>query len=187
MASDKPEIPIDFLAVPQLKDLSNLKQWKRSVRQHATYHDLNAFFDGTAEEPKLVPEREQYYRKRVHAMVIMTSSIQHVEEQLEAAGWKSETENDPKVLWDLILVALPKFAEPAVPKLFDELINASQEPGVTLHAFNSRFHYLADRLTDLDVELPTKAKLLLMMKAIKSRYPQWHNFLERDFEKGSIT
>jgi hypothetical protein len=35
----------------------------------------------------------------------MTAKITAVEPLLEAAGWKSETELDPKVLWDLIITS----------------------------------------------------------------------------------
>ncbi|OTB03177.1 hypothetical protein M426DRAFT_180743 [Hypoxylon sp. CI-4A] len=61
------------------------------------------------------------------------------------------------------------------------------EAGVTLHAFNHRFHKVANHLADLGAEMPAKAKLLLMLNAIKARYPIWHNFVQREFEKGMIT
>ncbi|KAI1097270.1 hypothetical protein F4804DRAFT_351885 [Jackrogersella minutella] len=189
MANDDDNTQVYLPLIPKLTGENNLKQWKRFIRNHINYYGLNAFFDGTAKEPTGGDEatKLKFRQNRIHALILVTSSIsQEVEEQLEAAGWKDD-ESDPQVLWDLILVTMSKVSASSVPKLFYELMSSKLEPGVTLHTFNSNFHKIANRLTELDVPLPPKAKLLLFLKAIKDRYPKWHSSLERDFEKGTLT
>ncbi|CAJ2510353.1 Uu.00g050560.m01.CDS01 [Anthostomella pinea] len=185
MASPFNQLP----PIPQLLGEQNLKQWKRSIRQHAVYYDLIKFIDTHSMRPEL-PNQRKWEQDRVHAMAPITSTITAVEEQLEAAGWDSENEQDPKVLWDLVIATfttIPNIHEQSAPQLFYELMDATLEDGVTLRAFNSRFNTVANRLAALDLPIPPKAKLLLMMRAIKHRQPLWNSNLERDFETGALT
>lgn len=118
----------------------------------------------------------------------MTSFIIKVKDNLIAAGWKHDgSVKDPKILWDLVCKTIPKNFEQSVPQLFNEFIAAKLDNGTPFRRYNARFHYLADRLAQLDVALPPKAKMFLMWNVIKDRYPELSNYFQNVYDEGKLT
>ncbi|KAI4870898.1 hypothetical protein F4820DRAFT_148479 [Hypoxylon rubiginosum] len=172
--------------IPKLLGVENLEQWKRCIIQHRDYYGLKPYFDGTAKEPDDLDARHKYKEERIHAAILMYTSIYPVRELLRAAGLNG-LETDPKVLWDLILTAIPKLSAQSFPELLHEFKNANLERGVSLHSFNARFHVVVDRLADIGLYVCPEEKLLHMMLAIKGRYAVWYASLKRDHQDGILT
>lgn len=82
-------------------------------------------------------------------MSILTASLTKVLQKLENAGWDMDDKEDPKVLYDLVLSVIPKQSEKSVPALFYELINLKLADGIPLEQWNSRLHFLHNRLKQL--------------------------------------
>lgn len=182
------EPSFNFPPVPQLTGECNLKAWKRHIYQSCIYYDLEGFLLGTEPEPQDVDEFLRWRKRRVQCMIIITHSLRtpEIEAQLEIAGWK-ENEEDPKVLYDLVLSTIPKIPEQSIPELFYQLIDLKMDTVTSLSDYTIKFREITDRLQQLGLPVDDRVKMLMIMKQLKSRYPLWHTLLERDFHKGTLT
>ncbi|CAJ2508635.1 Uu.00g136610.m01.CDS01 [Anthostomella pinea] len=171
----EPTAVLALQPIPILKGEINLKQWKRAVRQHATYFGILEHIETNLVLPEDAThiQKVTFTRSRVHAHMLLTSTIAPVEAQLEAAGWDDE-DDSPHTLGSLIVKNIHKVSENSVTQLFRQFMNLKLEQGMLLRDFNAKFHRLLNRLAELDLVMPEKAKILMILEAVKTRYPEWH-------------
>ncbi|KAI1200754.1 hypothetical protein F5X97DRAFT_291933 [Nemania serpens] len=106
----------------------------------------------------------------MQAAALMTTTIEAVEPQLEAAGWKSDGEIDPKALWDLISRVFRK--QESLTGLFNELLNLRVDEATLSKAqFLSRFRYITGWLAEQGVPIAPAFKAVLVMRAMGVETP----------------
>ena len=93
----------------------------------------------------------------------------------------------PKELYDQILQIVPATSDDALVSLYEEFVALDRTAYDSLSAFQTRVTYLKNRLEVLGYLPPEKGNIIVVMKAIKSTYPEWHGFLMYDFEKDTLT
>ncbi|CAJ2508665.1 Uu.00g136910.m01.CDS01 [Anthostomella pinea] len=177
--------PLQLPPIPVLLGDSNLKTWNRSLKDSAQASGLWKYFTQV-----ITPDQEDPASlsiNRAKARALMGASLVKVEDELVAAGWDINNEEDPKAIYDLVIKTIPRQSENNLPELFYELISAKIETGTPLAQWNTRFHLTLGRVKALGIDLGDKGAILLTLKAVKDRYPQWHAFLERDNNKGILT
>ncbi|KAI1087164.1 hypothetical protein F5B19DRAFT_500335 [Rostrohypoxylon terebratum] len=172
--------------LPELQGESNFREWRHYILEHARYCGLEDFFDGTAEEPIHKDDKVQYNHRRKRAMSLITESIGRAWDDVEATGWDPDTETDPKILWDLVHAVARKLPHRTTTELLNDITNASVGEKQTICDFNISFHRTCVRLAERDIVLPSKAKVIFMMNALRNRFPLWHAQLQEDFEEGHL-
>lgn len=183
----KPHEPAHLTTIPFLQGESNFVEWKHYTLEQARYYGLEAFIEGTAEEPFDKESKVQFTRQRSRAMSLITKSIGKAWNDVVVTGWDPETEKDPKVLWILLHSITKKLPLRSATQLLDDIANACMGENETLWEFNVGFHRTCMRLAEKGIVLPDKVKVIFMIKGLKERFPTWHDELKEEFEEGKLT
>ena len=99
----------------------------------------------------------------------MTSILSKVRQTLINHGWDPEEEN-PKIVYDLVVRAIPKISEEAIGDLVRELGRIDRATFSTIQNYQNRIQFLKRRLGELDCCPPDKMMMWLTINGIKETY-----------------
>lgn len=114
MLYNKMDIKMEFPKIPELKGEENLQEWRQILRQTLRVHRLLAFIDPGVPEPENPVERETWDTERAQIILMMLGSFNHVQQKLLNYGWDPDEQN-PKVVYDLVLKAIPDLSQNGCP------------------------------------------------------------------------
>ncbi|PSR81750.1 hypothetical protein BD289DRAFT_33151 [Coniella lustricola] len=196
--------------IPRLLGLENLDEWddvlKRTLRFHGLIEYISAPHPGVPEPSPMTPSwshkstnmaltHEQWTTNRAAVCLLMVGSFSSdVRDTLLASGYDAlaSTEEDPKVLHDLVLEAIPKAAGEDVTTWMSELSTIS--PGErrfdnSLREFALRLQYLRRRLYQAEPQ-PNDNLVLVMAVLGLARCETYEGLsmtLGRELERGALT
>jgi hypothetical protein len=177
--------------LPQLLGEENLEEWKAAIYDHFEWHGILQYLTDDVPEPPVdnIIEHKAWKRARLKGKITMCSSLtnKNVRDKLKNSGWNPIDDSDPKALYKLILQVIPSTSEEALSSLYAEFVTIDRAKYNSLAAFQTRITYLKNRLEALNCLPPERGNVIVVIKGLKTTYPDWHNFLMYDFEKEILT
>ena len=177
--------------IPQLLGEENLEEWKASIRNHFEWYDILQYLTSDVPEPPATDDqaRKVWKQARLKGKITIHSTLSNktVRDKLKNSGWNPVEDADPKAIYELVLSVIPSTSEEALSSLYVEFCTLDRAKYDSLTAFQTRVTYLKSRLEALDCLPPEKGNLIVVINALKSTYPDWHNFLIYDFENKDLT
>jgi Pol polyprotein len=181
------ETKFELPKLPLLLGEDNIRDWESQLYDHLAWHGLRHYITQDVPEPAGLAEKEKWRRNRLQTKLILVPSLSKVAQKLEIAGWDRLTEDNPKVIYDLVKKVIPKTSEDAISQLAIEFARLDRTKFTNLEEFQKRAQWLKIRLAQLDIQLPDKFCIIVILHAIKSDYPEWYSFLQYDFEHDRLT
>ena len=177
--------------IPQLLGEENLEEWKASIHNHFEWYDILQYLTNDVPEPPATNAQAQkvWKQARLKGKITIHSTLNNktVRDKLKNSGWNPVEDADPKAIYELVLRVIPSTSEEALSSLYVEFCTLNRAKYDSLTAFQTRVTYLKSRLEALDCLPPEKGNLIVVINALKSTYPDWHNFLIYDFENKDLT
>ncbi|KAI5859338.1 hypothetical protein GGS23DRAFT_616241 [Durotheca rogersii] len=176
-------MPTYLPAPPTLEGIENLEDWKSSVLDHLRLHKLQRFVEEHVPVPaKGSFERSVFEHQRLHAKILVTQTLgAEVKKALRREhGWDQEAEEDPKVVWDLVLAAVPRVGDEGVEALAQRLGRADARRHASLGEFADDFVGARRHLALLGVEVGDGLAKWLLLAALRPYDAAWHAALLRD-------
>ena len=176
--------------IPQLLGEENLEEWKAAIHNHFEWYDILQYLTDNVPQPADDAQAQKAWRQaRLKGKITIHSSLNNktVRDKLKNSGWNPVEDTDPKAIYELVLRVIPSTSEEALSSLYVEFCTLNRAKYDSLTAFQTRVTYLKGRLEALDCLPPEKGNLIVVINALKSTYPDWHNFLMYDFENKDLT
>lgn len=163
------DLKLDLPKIPMLQGEENLDEWKDMLRRHLRVHGLRQYIDQDVPEPLEEEDKLKWETRRAAVGLIMTSTLSKVRQTLINHGWDPEEEN-PKIVYDLVVRAIPKISEEAIGDLVRELGRIDRATFSTIQNYQNRIQFLKRRLGELDCCPPDKMMMWLTINGIKETH-----------------
>ena len=183
------EVTFTLPKPPILLGEENLEEWKAAIHNHFEWYNIEDYLLQSINEPVELDERKKWKHSRLQGKIIIHSTLTNkaVRDKLKNAGWNPLNDSDPKELYELVLRIVPSTSEEALSSLYLEFSSLNRNKYDSLSAFQTRVTCLKNRLEALNCLPPEKGNLIIVINALKTTYPDWHNFLMYDFENKELT
>ncbi|KAK3904255.1 hypothetical protein C8A05DRAFT_31935, partial [Staphylotrichum tortipilum] len=162
-----------------LKSDQNIAAWKEAIRSCFLVHGLSKFLDGTAHEPaagEAQDVKDAFIVKKAIAHAVIRQSVEPVMDVIKPFGWQDGVD-DPKGLYDMAIRAVSGVSEETWQNLYIEFTDINPLKFDNLRAFNTRYHFLVNKLSESGVTYSERAKTANLMKAIRKWDTQWADML----------
>lgn len=203
-------LQLDIPKVPTLTGLENLDEWDDILTRTLRIHGLADFIKGNVPEPTArrepyITEYSRYItgnnpepaarRQRQWAsdramvcLLIVGSFSSDVRDTLLAHGYNPEEEN-PRVIYELVIEAIPKAAGENIFALMQELGNISPTDFPSMRDYQVRLQYFRRRLNQTE---PQPNDNFIMISTIlglarSDQYAALSHLLGRELERGALT
>lgn len=173
--------------IPQLKGEENLAIWDMMLCDTLDLHGRLKFLKQIVLEPidKDSQEWQQWHKDRTMVRIMLNGTIVKIIPTLELHGWTRE-EKDPKVTYEIILQAIGKVSDDALPDLMKQYSTMRRTDFDSFKRFVIKLQELRTKLTTLGVTMSEKAHMLIALNGIRDTYPDDFRFWVRDLEKGDL-
>lgn len=178
------DIRVELPKIPQLRGEENLQEWKQMLRQTLRVHALLEYIDPGVPEPADLIEKAIWKTKRAQVILLMLGSFNYVQQKLLNHGWDPDEQN-PKIVYDLVLKAIPALSEDAVGELMLEWARIERKNYDSMEKYQNRLQFLRRRLKELDCDVGDNAAMWLVLNGIREY--DVRKFLVRDLNNKTLT
>jgi hypothetical protein len=175
----------------ELQGEENLEEWKAAIHNHFQWHRIRQYLTTDVPRPNAgnIDAVDIWEQARLKGKIIIQSTLTNktIRNKLKNAGWNPVDDENPKDIYELILQVIPSTSEEALSSLYIEFATLNRTKYDSLSAFQTRTTHLKNRLEALNCLPPERGNVIVVINALKSTYPDWHNFLMYDFENKGLT
>jgi hypothetical protein len=178
------EVKVEFPKIPQLCGEENLQEWKQILRQTLRVYGLIQYVDPGIAEPADPVEKALWEKQRAQVILLMLGSFNYIQLKLLNHGWDPDEQN-PKLVYDLVLKAIPAMSEDAVGELMLEWSRMERKNYDSMEKYQNRLQFLRRRLKELDCDVGDNAAMWIVLNGIRDY--DLRKFLVRDLYNKTLT